>query len=320
MPTIGWHASHELYSPAELLRLARRAEQAGFRAGMCSDHFHPWTPRQGQSGFAFAWLGAALQATSLTFGSVCCPFERYHPAVVAQAAATLAVMFPGRYWLAVGTGQALNESITGRAWPGKDARRDRLRESVETIRALWAGETVSRPGPPRVESARLYTRPERPPRLFGAALTAETARWAGGWADGLITVGHPHDELAKLIAAFREGGGDGKPLFVQAAVGYDTDEEKAWRDAREVWSVAAVGQDQLQDLPTPEAIAEAAAGTRPEELPGKLRVSSDLRQHEEWLRGDFALGAEAVYLHFIGRGPERFIDLFGEKVLPAFAR
>lgn len=142
MRTVGWHASHELYPPGELLRLARRAEAAGFRAGMCSDHFHPWTPRQGESGFAFSWLGAALQATSLPFGSVCCPFGRYNPVVVAQAAATLAEMFPGRYWLAVGTGQALNESVTGGAWPEKVERWARLREPVDVIRALWAGETV----------------------------------------------------------------------------------------------------------------------------------------------------------------------------------
>ena len=116
---IGWHASHELYAPGELLRLAQRAERAGFAAATCSDHFHPWTPSQGNSGFAFAWLGAALQSTAMTFGSVCCPVGRYHPAVVAQAAATLAEMFPGRYWLALGTGLALNESITGAAWPDK---------------------------------------------------------------------------------------------------------------------------------------------------------------------------------------------------------
>src|SRR4051812_45076187 len=181
MAIVGWHASHELYGPGELLRLASRAERAGFLAGVCSDHFHPWTPRQGQSGFAFAWLGSALQATSLSFGSVCCPIGRYPPAVVAQAAATLAGMFPGRYWLAVGTGQALNESITGGAWPAKPERRERLREAVDVIRALWAGEEVTHRGRPRVESARLYSRPERPPRLLGAAITPQTAEWAGGW-------------------------------------------------------------------------------------------------------------------------------------------
>src|SRR3954466_2561604 len=165
---IGFHASHELHPPGALLRHVRRAEQLGFRAAMCSDHLHPWTPGQGQSGFSFAWLGAALQATHLPVGTVCCPFGRYHPAVVAQAAATLAEMFPGRFWLAVGTGQALNESVTGEPWPDKPERRAALREAVDVIRALWAGETVTCRGRVRVEAASLYTRPAEPPRLFGA--------------------------------------------------------------------------------------------------------------------------------------------------------
>src|SRR5206468_7545051 len=163
MVTIGFHASHELYPPSELLRHVRRAERAGFRAATCSDHFHPWTPRQGQSGFSFAWLGAALQATALPLGTVCCPAGRYHPGVVAQAAATLAEMFPGRFWLALGTGQALNEHITGDPWPPKRERQARVAEAAGVIRALWAGETVIRRGRVRVEKARLFTRPAEPP-------------------------------------------------------------------------------------------------------------------------------------------------------------
>jgi coenzyme F420-dependent glucose-6-phosphate dehydrogenase len=316
MKVVGWHASHELYPPSELLRLARRAEAAGFRAGMCSDHFHPWTPQQGQSGFAFSWLGAALQATSLPSGSVCCPIGRYHPAVVAQAAATLAEMFPGRYWLAVGTGQALNESVTGDSWPAKPERRARLREAVDVIRALWAGETVTHRGLVRVESAKLHTRPERTPLLFGAALTPETAEWVGSWADGLLTVGHQPDGLREVADAFRRGGGAGKPMALQAAVGYAPDEDEAWRDAHARWPVAGLGQDLLQDAPTPELIAGEAAKVRIDDLRGKLRVSSELARHVEWVRGDFAAGFDAVYLHFVGRDPDRFIDTFAEKVLP----
>src|SRR3954453_11214921 len=140
MASIGFHASHELYPPSVLLRHVRRAEQAGFEAAMCSDHFHPWTPAQGQRGYSFAWLGAALEATSLPFGTICCPAFRYHPAIVAQAAATLAEMYPGRFWLALGTGQALNEHITGAPWPGKLERQARVREAAEVIRTLWSGE------------------------------------------------------------------------------------------------------------------------------------------------------------------------------------
>ncbi|MBX9578841.1 MAG: TIGR03885 family FMN-dependent LLM class oxidoreductase [Gemmataceae bacterium] len=318
MGVVGWHASHELYPPSELLRLAGRAEAAGFRAGMCSDHFHPWTVGQGQSGFAFAWLGAALASTGLPFGSVCCPIQRYHPAVVAQAAATLAELFPGRYWIALGTGQNLNEGITGNPWPAKPGRREKLRQAVGVIRRLWAGEEVTHRGRVRVQGATVYSRPARPPLLYGAAITEETAEWAGSWADGLITVGAEPDDLRKVVAAFRRGGGAGKPMALQAAVGYDPDEAAAWQAARDNWPVAALGLDQLQDATTAELTA-AAAGVTPDDLRGKLRVSGDLGRHIDWLRADFELGFDAVYLHFVGRDPGRFVDVFGERVLPAVA-
>lgn len=143
MTVYGFHASHEQVHPTELLAAARRAEQAGFTAAMCSDHFSPWSARQGQSAFAWSWLGAALQATDLPFGVVTAPGQRYHPAVSAQAIATLAAMYPGRFWAALGTGEASNEHITGDRWPRKDMRAARLRECVEVIRALLAGEEVS---------------------------------------------------------------------------------------------------------------------------------------------------------------------------------
>lgn len=226
-------------------------------------------------------------------------------------------MFPGRYWLAVGTGQALNEAVTGAAWPAKPERRARLREAVDVIRALWAGETVTRRGAVRVEAAKLYTRPARPPLLFAAALTPETAEWAGGWADGLLTVGHQPDGLREVADAFRRGGGAGKPMVLQAAVGYAPNEDEAWRDAHAGWPVAGLGQDLLQDAPTPGAIAAEAETVRVGDLRGKLRVSSDPARHVEWIRGDFAAGFAAVYLHFVGRDPDRFIDAFAERVLPA---
>lgn len=314
MGIVGFHASHELHEPGALLGLVRRAERAGFRAAMCSDHFHPWTPAQGHSGYSFAWLGAALQATALPLGTVCCPLFRYHPAVVAQAAATLAAMFPGRFWLAVATGEALNENITGAPWPDKAERQARLRAAVDVIRALWAGEEVSHPAPVRVEAARLYTRPPQPPLLLGAATSAETARWVGSWADGLLTAGN---EPRAIIDAFREGGGAGKPMFLQSMVGYDPDEGRAWQAACANWPVAVLGQDDLQNLTTPERMAAAAGAVRPSDLEGKLRVSADLARHADWLRGDLALGFDAVYLYTVSGDPERFVDAFGEFVLPA---
>jgi coenzyme F420-dependent glucose-6-phosphate dehydrogenase len=139
---IGYHASHEQFRPSTLLACVQQAEQAGFEAAMCSDHFHPWNEDQGQSGFAWSWLGSALQATTLTMGTVCAPGQRYHPAIIAQAAATLAEMHPDRFWVALGSGQSLNEHVTGGGWPTKAERNERLLECVEIMRALWRGETV----------------------------------------------------------------------------------------------------------------------------------------------------------------------------------
>ena len=179
-PVIGYHASHEQIPPSKLLRAIRRAEDAGFTAGMSSDHFAPWSERQGESGFAWSFLGAALAQTSLPFGVVNAPGQRYHPAIIAQAAATLSELFPGRFWLALGSGEASNEHITGDRWPAKEERRARLGEAVAVIRALLAGETVSRDGLVKVDRARLWTLPEEPPKLIGAAISPETAAWVGG--------------------------------------------------------------------------------------------------------------------------------------------
>ena len=152
--TIGYHASHEQFPPATLLGLALRAEQAGFEALMCSDHFHPWTTAQGQSGHSWVWAGALAVQSALTLGMVTCPMLRQHPALVAQAAATLEQLAPGRIWLALGTGEALNERITGQPWPAKRERQKALRDAAEVMRRLWGGEQVDHDG-----GCLLYTSP-----------------------------------------------------------------------------------------------------------------------------------------------------------------
>src|SRR4051812_35995199 len=179
MTRYGYHASHEQYAPSELLAYAQAATAAGFDGILSADHFHPWLEENGHSGFAWSWLGAALQATSSsTFGVVCAPGDRYHPAIVAQSAATLAEMYPGRFRLYVGSGEALNEHVTGRPWPSKPERNARLRECVDVIRALWRGESVTHRGHVTVVDARLYSLPTEPPPLFAAAVSEETAEWA----------------------------------------------------------------------------------------------------------------------------------------------
>lgn len=169
MTLIGYHASHEQFPPSELLRLVSDAEQAGFGCAKSSDHFHPWSERQGQSGFAWSWLGAAMQATNFDFGIISAPGYRYHPAVLAQAAATIGEMFPGRLWLSLGTGEAINEAITGEYWPEKAERNARLRECVDIFRALFDGETVTHRGRVTVVEAKLYSRPPHPVPIYGAA-------------------------------------------------------------------------------------------------------------------------------------------------------
>jgi probable non-F420 flavinoid oxidoreductase len=317
MAIFGYHASHEQFKPGDLLRWVQLAEQAGFQAGMCSDHFHPWNNLQGQSGFAWSWLGAALQATSLPFGTVCAPGQRYHPAIIAQAAATLADMYPGRFWVALGSGEALNEHITGDPWPSKAERNQRLKESVDVMRALWAGETVTHRGLVQVGDARLYTRPQTPPRIVGAAVTAETAEWVAGWADALITVNQPREKLQPVVDAFRRGGGEGKPMFLQVHVSYAKTEEEALRTAHEQWRSNCFDSQTLADLRMPEDFEAAASSITPEDVRKKsVRVSSDLAQHVAWLHDDIALGFEQIYLHNVNHDQERFIDAFGEKVLP----
>ncbi len=223
---IGFHASHELYNPSRLLRLVQLAEQSGFECGSCSDHIHPWSS-DGECGFAWSWLGAALQSTSLSFGTVNAPGQRYHPAIIAQAAATLSQMYPGRFWIAVGTGENVNEHITGDPWPNKQARQQRLQECVDIMRRLWAGETVTHEGSVHVDRAKLYTLPEKAPLIFGAAVTDETAEWIGRWADGLLTVGKPKAELQQTVSAFHRGGGRGKPMRLQAAVSFKPSQRAA---------------------------------------------------------------------------------------------
>lgn len=316
MTTFGYHASHEQHSPGRLLEYVRLAEQAGFAAAMCSDHFHPWIARQGHSGFAWSWLGSALQATSLSFGCVNAPGWRYHPAVIAQAAATLADMYPDRFWLAVGSGEALNEHITGECWPAKDERNARLLESVQILRALWAGESVTHYGRVTVEEAMLYTRPERPPMLFGAALTPETARWVGGWADGMITTGMPPGRFGEVIAAFRDGGGADKPIKVQASLAWARTDDEARDAAHRQWAGNLLGSDVLAILRTPAQFEAAARFVSVDEVLQELPVSADPACHAERLRQYLAHGVDDVYLFNVAPNQAEFIDVFGEQVLP----
>jgi probable non-F420 flavinoid oxidoreductase len=320
MPLIGIHCSHEQIPPRDLLAAVRHAEEAGFGAAMSSDHFSPWSERQGESGFAWSFLGAALATTSLPFGVVNAPGQRYHPAIVAQAAASLCQMFPGRLWVALGTGEASNEHITGERWPSKAERNARLLECVEVMRALFAGEVVDHHGLIRVDRAKLWTLPPEPPPLIGPAVTEETAGWVGGWADGLVTVNQPRHKLERMIAAFRENGGEGKRLAVQVHLSWAHDEAAALEIAHDQWRTNVFPPPLCWDLQTVEQFDLASKHVRAEDLRGAVVVSSEIERHVEVLHELADLGFEEVHLHHVGKDLHPFIDAFGEHVLPALAR
>jgi coenzyme F420-dependent glucose-6-phosphate dehydrogenase len=320
MVQFGYHCSHERFAPSELLRFIRLAEEVGFDAGMCSDHFHPWNEDQGQSGYTWSWLGAAMQATDFSFGMVCAPGQRYNPAIIAQAAATLGEMFPDRLWCSFGTGQFLNEHITGQGWPPKPERQARLKEAVDVIRALWAGETVIHHGYFTVEEAKLYTRPQKPPLILGAALSNETAEWVGSWADGIITVAKPRSDQEKFIEAFRRGGGAGKPMYLQALHAYAPDYETALQEAWREWRTNLFGSEVQADLKTPQHFEAVGKLVRQEDMTQGARVSAKLDDHIRWLKEDIELGFEHIFVHNAAADQEGFIRVFAKEVLPALKR
>ncbi len=319
MPVIGLHCSHEQIPPSRLLADVREAEAAGFCAAMSSDHFSPWSERQGESGFAWSFLGAALHATELPFGVVNAPGQRYHPAIIAQAAATLCELFPGRLWVALGTGEASNEHITGEPWPSRAERKARLRECVDIARALFAGELVDHHGLVRVDRARLWTLPAEPPTLIGAAVSEETARWCGEWADGLVTLNQPRERLERVLGAFREGGGEGKPVHMQVHLSW-AESEEALRIAHDQWRTNVFGPPLAWDLETVEQFDQAATYVRLEDMRAAVLVSADLSRHAAWLHEFAELGFEQIHLHHVGQDLGRFIQRFAERVLPEVQR
>lgn len=316
MTIVGFHASHEQLPPSRLLGAVKHAEQAGFDAAMCSDHLAPWSVRQGHSGYAWSWLASALEATRFSLGVVTAPGQRYHPAVIAQAIATLAELFPGRFWAALGSGEALNEHVTGDPWPRKEDRDARLLECVDVIRALLRGEEVTHDGLVRADRARVWSLPAEPPALYGAAVSEETARTVASWADGMITVYQPADVLRRVIDAFREGGGDRAPVAVQVHVSWAEDEETALAIAHDQWRTNVFGSELSWNLELPAQFDEAATHVRPDAVTDAVLVSADLGQHAKWLLELADLGVDAIYLHHVGKEQDAFIEAFADHVLP----
>ncbi|MET0460929.1 MAG: TIGR03885 family FMN-dependent LLM class oxidoreductase, partial [Ilumatobacteraceae bacterium] len=310
------HASHEQIAPSRLLDAVGHAEAAGFDAAMSSDHFAPWSARQGESGFAWSWLGAAMASTGLPFGVVNAPGQRYHPAIIAQAAATLAEMFPHRLWVALGSGELSNEHITGRPWPDKATRNRRLEECVEVMRALFAGEEVTHDGLVTVDRARLWTQPAAPPLLVAAAVSPATAGWAARWADGLITVAQDPAVLRRVVDAFRAGGGDGKPVYLQVHVSWASTEDEAAAIAYDQWRTNVFDPPLCWDLALVEHFDEAARYVRPEDVASRVIISSDPSRHLARLGELVEIGFDGIWIHHVGTEQQPFIDVFGERVVP----
>ena len=317
MTLLGYHCSHENTPPDELLKAVQAAERVGFDAAMCSDHFAPWGEAQAESGFAWSWLGAALATTRFTLGVVNAPGQRYHPAVVAQAIATLGVMFPGRFWAALGSGEAINEHITGDPWPPKEIRDQRLLESVDVIRDLLEGEEVTRDGLVTVDRARLWTRPDVPPRLVGAAVTPATAQRSAGWADGLITVVGARDEMQRMIAAYRDAGGQG-PCVVQIHLSWAPTDEEALAIALEQWRHGpAVAPPEVWEIDDPAEFDRRAAGVTADDIRASLLVEHDPARLAARIAEIVGAGFDGAYLHHVGRDQAPFLAMAGTDLLPA---
>ncbi|WP_122262749.1 TIGR03885 family FMN-dependent LLM class oxidoreductase [Ornithinimicrobium cerasi] len=316
MMRLGFHASHEQISPRQLLLDVQHAERAGFDMAMCSDHLSPWTTSQGHSGYTWSWLGAALATTDLDLGCVSAPGQRYHPAVHAQKIATLGQMFPGRFWVALGSGEDMNEHVTGDRWPVKEVRTRRLEECVDVIRRLLEGEEVTHDGLVTLDRARVWERADPVPLLVGPAASVESAARVARWADGLVTLNQPHDTLRELLAAYRDAGGTGRAAL-QVHLSWAPTDEEAEAVAHDQWRAGVFGEPVNWDTPVPGAFDLMAEHVSAEAVREVVRVSADLGQHRAWIQEYADLGFDDIYLHHVGQEQERFIDAFGEQVLPA---
>ncbi|MDW4571189.1 TIGR03885 family FMN-dependent LLM class oxidoreductase [Microbacterium sp. M3] len=319
MVFIGYHASHEQLPPSRLLAAVQEAERAGFDGAMCSDHFAPWGLAQGESGHAWSWLGAALATTRFSLGVVTAPGQRYHPAVSAQAFATLSEMFPGRFWAALGSGEALNEHITGDEWPPKPEREQRLVEVVDVIRRLHAGERVDHDGLVRVHDARVWSLPSDPPALRAAAASARTASLTAAWADGLITVGHDPGTVRQIIEAYREAGGRG-PCAVQVHVCLAGSDGDGLQIAREQWPQATVPPQLMWEIAQPEEFDRLADPTDRQALERGVLISADDDETAEKLAALAAVGADELYLHEVGTDQSAFLARAGGGLLDLVRR
>ena len=317
MVQIGYALSSEEHPPLDLVRQARRAEDAGFPFALISYHYHPWVDAQGQSPFVWSVLGAIAAGTErLRVGTgVTCPILRLHPAIVAQAAASTAALMPGRFFLGLGTGERLNEHILGDTWPEPAVRLEMLQEAVEVIRTLWEGETASHYGEYyTVENARLYTLPAAPPPILLAARGPGAARVAGEVADGLIN----SDPQAEPVKVFEASGGDGKPKYGQLTVCWAATDAAARETAYRYWPNGGLKGPLSTELALPEHFQEAAQMVTEADVAESVVCGPDAERHRAAIEEFAAAGYDHVYVHQVGPDQEGFFRFYEREVLPRY--
>jgi probable non-F420 flavinoid oxidoreductase len=315
MTELFYHASHEQFSPADLLTYVKQAEEVGFHGCHASDHFHPWSENQGHSGYVFSWLGAAMEATRFPFSVITAPGQRYHPAIIAQAIGTLLQMYPERLAVSLGSGEALNECITGEPWPDKPVRNRRLRECATLIHRLLSGEEVSSAGLVKINRAKLYTRPISTTPLMCAALSQDTAAWAATWADGLLTCYKPDGKLREIVEAFHNNGGNNKPVHVKLTFSYARDEGFAQSEAYHQWRFHCIEDSRLADIDSVQAFDRACEEITLDQVVASLPISSRPEHFFQLIQEAADAGADRIVLHNVGRNQTEFIRDFGTYVI-----
>ncbi|CAN5322009.1 TIGR03557 family F420-dependent LLM class oxidoreductase [soil metagenome] len=321
--SVGVAAMLEQFHPSDIVADAAFAEQHGFSGIMAADHFQPWVPQQGHAAFVWNVMTAVAENTTGDVGpGVTTPTFRLHPAVVAQASATLAAMYPGRHWLGLGSGEALNEHIVGQYWPEAPERIIRMFEAIDIIKKLFTGKEVKHSGQFfKLETTRLWTLPATPPPIYVATAGPVTAKRAGRTVDGIITVGAPVEKIAGIFAKFDEGAREvGKdpatmPKVLQLHLSWAPTDEEAMRNALVEWPNGGM-RFPKSDIRSPYEFEQLAKMVRPEDFEGRMVISSDPDRHRAEIQRFLDLGITHLYLHNVGRNQREWAEVFGREVLP----
>src|SRR3954464_9247254 len=311
---LGYAFSSEEHSPASLVGQARAAEEAGFGFWLISHHIQPWGDAQGDNAFLLAVIGGIAQTTDgFRIGTgVTCPTIRIHPAIIAHAAATCACLMPGRFFLGVGTGENLNEHVTGAKWPAPDERLEMLEEAVEVMRLLWKGGYQTHRGKHyTVENLRIFDLPDEPIEIAVAAMQPQAAQLAGRIGDALINVA-PKQEI---VQKFDEGGGSGKPKYGQMTVCYAKSKDEAKKIAFENWPNALVEGSASQELPLPKDFEQLVEDREADELEGTIPLGPDPDEYLEEIRKYDEAGYTHLCIHQIGSDQDAFLAFAQNELL-----